>query len=41
MDQCRPTDPAELDVEAASWIIESYEFGMQRWDPAQIPAYHS
>ena len=27
----RLTDPAELDDEAAAWITEAYEVGMQRW----------
>lgn len=28
------TDTAELDDEAAAWIAEAYEVGMQRWKPA-------
>lgn len=27
-------DAAELDDEAAAWIAEAYEVGMQRWTPA-------
>lgn len=27
------TDPAQLDAEAAGWIAEAYEVGMQRWRP--------
>jgi hypothetical protein len=29
----RLTDPAQLDDEAAGWIAEAYEVGMQRWRP--------
>jgi hypothetical protein len=27
------TDAAQLDAEAAAWIAEAYEVGMQRWPP--------
>jgi hypothetical protein len=30
----RLTDAAQLDDEAAAWIAEAYEVGMQRWRPA-------
>ena len=30
------TDPAQLDDEAAAWIAEAYEVGMQRW-PSGLP----
>lgn len=44
--QFRLTDADQLDDEAAGWIAEAYEVGMQRWNPPpgpadQIPAYHS
>lgn len=42
----RLTDPAQLDEEAAAWIAEAYEVGMQRWrapeassGPAPPPAH--
>ncbi|MGZ8349120.1 MAG: DUF5655 domain-containing protein [Allosphingosinicella sp.] len=42
----RLTGTHELDDEAAGWLAEAYEVGMQRWNPPpgpadQIPAYHS